>query len=66
MACRAIGVAGKPDTPGIGEAGVTGGRKAAAPIIRGLKAPVLAACCCRELACRGDGPGLWLTGGVAA
>ena len=66
MACRPVGDAGEPDTPGVGDAGDMGVLKAAAPAIRGLKAPVLAACCSRELACRGDCPGLWLNGSVAA
>ena len=66
VACWPVGDADEPDTPGVGDAGKVGEPKAAAPVIRGLKAPVLAACCCREPGCTGDCPGLWLKRGVAA
>ena len=66
VACRPVGDAGEPDAPSVGDSVDMGVLKAAAPVIRGLKAPVQAACCCREVACREECPGLWHTAGVAA
>ena len=66
MACRPVGDAGEPDAPSVGDSVDMGVLKAAAPVIRGLKAPVQAAAAAGRWPAGGECPGLWHTAGVAA